>query len=277
MKFLYWNVNRKPIKELIIALANEHDIDIIILSECTFSISEFLFDINNKVKTNYGLPYSPVTDPIIITRLPRRCIKIIEDSQGVSVRRLFPIIGPDILLITVHLRSKLYQTEDDQLFYSTRLARLVESQEEKAGHRRTIIVGDLNMNPFEHGVVGSDGLHGVMKRNIAEKKSRIVGGEERFFFYNPMWRHFGENSFGPSGTYYYNTSTQINYYWNIFDQVLVRAELLEYFSDDDLHILTSAGSTNLLNSLGRPDSDVASDHLPIIFSLELMKGVENVS
>ncbi|HAO20946.1 MAG: hypothetical protein BWK80_43515 [Desulfobacteraceae bacterium IS3] len=122
-------------------------------------------------------------------------------------------------------------------------------------------------------MVGAEGLHAIMDRDIVAKKSRIVQGEERFFFYNPMWNHFGNFPRPPAGTYFYSGSKQISYFWNMFDQMMIRADLLEYFNDESLKILTSAGSTSLLNSSKRPDKERASDHLPIMFDLDLIKGV----
>lgn len=273
MKFLYWNVNKKPIEDLVVALAHEHELDIIILSECAFSIPRLLEKINEPIRRKYSLPYSPVEDPVILIRLPRKLLKIRHDSPGVSVKNLVPLLGPDILIITLHLPSKLFYEKEDQAQYATRIARIIEEEEDKIGHRRTIVVGDLNMNPFEPGVVGSEGLHAIMTRNIAKKISRSVKEVERFFFYNPMWNHFGDSSHIPSGTYYYNGSKPINYYWNMFDQVLIRPDLLDYFNDDSLKILTNAGEINLLNPSGIPNKKIASDHLPITFNLDLIKGV----
>jgi hypothetical protein len=273
MKFLYWNINRKPIQHLVAALAYEHELDVIILSECEFSLPEFLITMNTPIVRKYGFPVSPVPDPIIITRLPGKSFRLIRDQPGISIRRLMPPIGPDMLIFVVHLSSKLYQDRDEQTLYCPRLSRDIEIEEQKIGHRRTLLVGDFNMNPFDPGVVGADGLHAMMARNITEKRSRIVMGEERFFFYNPMWNHFGDFPSPPPGTYFYDSGTQINYYWNMFDQVMIRAELLEYFRDESLHLLTSAGATKLLNVSGRPDKQVASDHLPIMFELNLLKGV----
>jgi len=94
--------------------------------------------------------------------------------------------------VAVHLSSKLYQKQDDHILYSTRLARQIGEAEQSLGHSRTLIIGDLNMNPFESGVVGAEALHGVADRRIAKKKFRSVQGEKRQFFYNPMWSYFGE-------------------------------------------------------------------------------------
>ena len=275
MRFLYWNLNRKPIQSLVTALAHDHDLDVIILSECTFSLPEFLFEINEAITPKYGLSYSPIPnpDPVIFIRLPRKSLRIVrDDPPRISIRRLVPPVGPDILIVAVHLPSKLHRSADDQTLFSTRLARVIDSEEKKVGHRRTVIVGDLNMNPFESGVVGAEGLHAVMDQRVAQKISRVVDGEERFFFYNPMWSYFGDYPSGPSGTYFYRGS-QVSFFWNMFDQVIIRPALLEFFDQGSLRILTRAGSTDLLNSAGVPDKKVSSDHLPIVFSLELAKGV----
>jgi len=122
------------------------------------------------------------------------------------------------------------------------------------------------MNPFEDGVVSTNGFHGVASRRIAEKRKRTVQKREYPFFYNPMWNFFGDATPGPPGTYYYKES---DFFWNMFDQVLVRPDLLPFFSNEDLKILTSDGNTSFLSSQGVPDVNVVSDHLPIFFKLEL--------
>jgi hypothetical protein len=118
-------------------------------------------------------------------------------------------------------------------------------------------------------MVGADALHAVMSRHIAARATRLVAGEERRFFYNPMWNHFGDHPPCPPGTYYYRGSNQVVFFWNMFDQVLIRPDLLEFFRDEDLSILDSAGGTQLLTAGGTPDTSIGSDHLPILFRLLL--------
>jgi len=124
------------------------------------------------------------------------------------------------------------------------------------------------MNPFENGVVNSGGLHGVMNRSIAARNTRIVNSKTYTFFYNPMWNFFGDMK-SPPGTYYYYKSEPKVYFWNIFDQVLIRPELLSRFDTNDLQILTSDGEISFLNDQGLPDTRIVSDHLPIIFKISL--------
>lgn len=121
-----------------------------------------------------------------------------------------------------------------------------------------MIIGDLNMNPFEHGMIAADGIHGISDRRIAAKGTRQVGKKLRRYFYNPMWNHFGDGLPAPPGTYYYDSSSQVNHYWNIFDQVLIRPELLDGFNDENLKVVTEIDSTSLLKESGCPDRSNSS-------------------
>jgi len=100
------------------------------------------------------------------------------------------------------------------------------------GHSRKIIAADPNMKSFEDGVINPIGLHGVMIRNIAVTNSRVVNTMEDTILYNSIWDYFGAMKF-PPGTYYYNKSAPDVYFWNIFNQGLIRPELLSRFESID--------------------------------------------
>ncbi len=95
-------------------------------------------------------------------------------------------------------------------------------------------------------------------------------GKEYPFFYNPMWRHYGDYTDQPPGTYYYTKSDHVCYFWNIFDQVLLRPSLLDYWEDERLRILTDDGVNKFLSkSAGLPGGRERSDHLPILFKIDI--------
>jgi hypothetical protein len=269
LSFLFWNLNGKSIQQLVASIAQDNFIDVVILAECSITYAELLEAMNEGQSIKYELTFSPSPRLVLLSRLPHKSIKPVYDSGDVSIRRIFPPVGNDIILVAVHLASKLYQDTRDQALASTRLARLIDDTEQKIGHTRTVLVGDFNMNPFEDGVSGAEAIHGVMSKAVAKKETRVVGGQVRRFFYNPMWGKLGDTPPDPPGTYFYNSSRQINYFWNMFDQVLLRPELLPSFSDNDVKILTSAGTKSLLTAGGIPNASIASDHLPLTFSLSL--------
>lgn len=264
---LFWNINKKRLFEEIIFLCNENAVDILILAEAKPDISdaEVLLALNYSRENVYIAPLNLSPRLLFFFRYPAESIEIVTDEGGIAIRRISPPIGLDILLVALHLPSKLYMMEDDQKFQAVRVSQLIQEAEEKVGHTRTLVIGDLNMNPFEVGIVGADGLHAVMDQTIARKRSRKVQGKERPFFYNPMWGRMGDSSVGAPGTYYYPSSSYVSYFWNTFDQVLLRADLLDFFSQDDLIVISKIGDKDLMRE-SRISSSY-SDHLPIIVKL----------
>jgi exonuclease III len=271
MKILYWNLNKKPIEKLIAALAIEQDIDLILLSEFNIRKGRLLELINSSDSIYRFARSEAIQGTQLLTRSSTSLIGksyIEPPMQGWSIRCGSPRI-PELLIFTGHLPSKLRHKNQDQAALSSRWRATIEQVEKQEGHRNSVVIGDLNMDPYDCGIISSEGFHAVMSRRVAQRGSRTVSRLERAFFYNPMWSKYGEHPAGPPGTYYYDSATAVNYYWHMFDQVLIRPGLLDYFRDESLEILTKAGSDNLLTELGTPDKKKGSDHLPIIFSLDL--------
>lgn len=94
-------------------------------------------------------------------------------------------------------------------------------------------------------------------------------GESYRFFYNPMWNYLGDQSSGPGGTYFHDSAPMINLFWYMFDQVLIRPELLGSLVNESIEIVTDVDGKNLLSNNGQPNKQFASDHLPILFTLHL--------
>jgi len=121
------------------------------------------------------------------------------------------------------------------------------------------------MNPFDDGVVSGHGFHAVMTRSKALEIERSIDGRSLPFFYNPMWGFFGDNTPGPPGTYYLSSTKPINYFWNIYDQVLVRPAVLDWFHGPT--ILDDDGLESLLSENDLPQKTLSSDHLPLCFRI----------
>lgn len=91
--------------------------------------------------------------------------------------------------------------------------------------------------------------------------------------YNPAWTLIASRRHETPGTHFYTRSGHYEHFWHTFDQVLIRPGLMDAFDLDALRIVTSAGEMSLLDSRGRPDMIRASDHLPILFDLDIECGV----
>ena len=271
--FLFWNINRKNLQRSIANLAQQHRIDVLMLAECEIGTGVLLRELNRG--RGLGYHYSPdksCRKIEVFAQFPHELIQPVRESQldRLTIRHLKLPGRIDILLAIIHLPSKLHWSESSQAMECVRLSNFIRLVEREVAHTRTVLVGDLNMNPFEDGVVSANGLHGVMNRSIAEKRKRVVQSQKYPFFYNPMWGLFGDGTPGPSGTYYYYRSGKYRlFFWNMPDQVLIRPDLLHLFDNKELRILESDGEVSFLSSQGLPDKNAASDHLPVIFRLAL--------
>jgi exonuclease III len=271
--FLFWNLQSRELHDRVAELAVEHDAQIIVLAECSIDPGLMIKTLTAAGMQGFTYPPSPagVTGDIrIFVRFPKSVLRSVHDdvNNHLTIRRLVTRTSPDILLVAVHSQSKRNWSGNDQTQGAFRLSRIISEKEARFRHRRTLLVGDLNMNPFEEGVVGSEGLHAVMTKRIAAPGSRVVDAEDRPFFYNPMWRFFGERRDGPPGTHYYpGGGKPITYFWNIFDQVLVRPDLMNQLNE--VRILDQIGEASLLDAGGIPDRGVGSDHLPLFFVIDV--------
>ena len=266
--FFFWNLNGKHLEGLVAQAAATFDVDILLLAENEIATSTL-----RRALASLGSTYLEVRNLCprvkIFVKFASEYIRPIEEGPRYSISKLSLPARKEILLATAHLPSKREFSAFSQAQECARLARSIASAEELVGHKRTLFIGDINVNPFEDGVVGASALHAVMTRDTAAKNSRMVQGEEYSFFYNPMWGHFGDRSGGrPRGTYYYEKAEHVVFFWNIFDQVLLRPALAAGFRDEDLSIVSHIGSTTLVDGDGKPDSRNASDHLPLLLRLE---------
>jgi hypothetical protein len=278
---LFWNLGGKPLGNLVANLTHRHAVDLLILAECPLTTGELLAVLNNQNNPPFQPPdpgslcrallVVPRFDP---THLTRRA-----ESPRYTARQVSLPGRPELLLFAVHLPSKLYQSEASQAAGLQALAAQIRDLEHTMEHDRTILVGDLNMNPFEDGLVVAQGMNAVMTREITLRGGRSVEGVRYPFFYNPMWGHFGDatheihplgtEEHRPAGTCYYRARESRWYYWNVFDQVLVRPSLLPFFRNQELRVLVTDGTSSLLNASGLPDRDRVSDHLPLLFRLHI--------
>jgi hypothetical protein len=265
--FLFWNINRKPLAEAVAELAQERGIDIVMLAECAIDPTAALWALNRH-SSEFRFSSSASHAMSIFTRFSSELLTPAFESNRITIRRLELPDRLKLLLVGVHLPSKLHLSEASQAFECTNLANRIIGEEDRVNHRRTVVVGDFNMNPFEPGMIAGTGLNSVMSRNVAERGQRTIQGGDYRFFYNPMWSHFGDARSSTAGSYFHDNGQHVNYFWNMFDQLLLRPELAQHFDPNSLAIVTSVRRQSLVRENGRPDGSGFSDHLPIVFELE---------
>lgn len=275
MNFLFWNIQKKntffdAIREALIY----EDIDVLMIAEfpADTSVESFMNQINTSpilYKYHYVCPLVKYQKIEIFTRFTDTFIEPVRDCTHFTAKQILSSISREyITLIMCHLPSKINNADEEQSEFSSNIAiDFINSVEESVGHQRTIVCGDFNMNPFDKGLIKTNGFHAVMDKTIARKKCSLHG-EKYDFFYNPMWGLLGDIGKGKApGTIYYNPSKYFNYYWNMFDQVLIRPDLIDVFDCNLLDIVISTKNYLFVNN-NMINRDY-SDHLPIKFNLKI--------
>jgi hypothetical protein len=267
----FWNVAGNVAPVTVAAFAHESDADILILAENKTPVQDLVLALNAGVKRYYFPDAVRPGRLTIFTRFLPDPEILICDATDISIRHFRPPIGEPILVVAAHLPSKLHLKTEDQIFVATSVGDDIRRAEREVGHQRTVVIGDLNMNPFEVGMVASEGLHALMDKDTVSRQSRRVRGKDRAFFYNPMWSFFGDQGSSPPGTYYRPSGAAVSYFWHIFDQVLIRPSLLRSLEKDGIRIVTEVSGASLLNKNGRPNASSYSDHLPLVCRLSLIE------
>jgi hypothetical protein len=173
-----------------------------------------------------------------------------------------------VLAVAVHLPSKLRYTVSTQRRIAADLAEEIRRAERKR-NATSFIIGDLNMDPFDPGVIEADALHGVLSRQVAAEESRSVNGKAYPMFYNPMWCHMGDASNPPPGSFYRRTSDNDCIFYHTLEQVLVRPALEPLINANSIRVLTGDGVDMFTSARGIPRKKAFSDHLPIHLDLNL--------
>jgi endonuclease/exonuclease/phosphatase family metal-dependent hydrolase len=269
---MFWNVGRRDDAQAIGQLCRDYDVDILLLAEAETPSARLTTEINNETGSGrmlWELPHLGESRIRALTRYMPGFVRPTFDDGHVKMLELRQPIGLPLLIVAVHLPSKLWSDDDDQEYRIRQLRIDVTAQESRSGHQNTVIIGDLNVNPFEDALTAADGLHAVMDKLVATRPPRTVQGRTWDYFYNPMWSRLGDDSVGPSGTYWRTGSALVNHFWNTFDQVLLRPGLLPCYDPAYLVIPDHVGSRPIL----KPDggSSALSDHLPVVIELAIEK------
>ncbi|MBS1834636.1 MAG: endonuclease/exonuclease/phosphatase family protein [Acidobacteria bacterium] len=265
MRFLFWNINKKPLQTLVADAAREYNADVVVLAELADDPRVFCDLLNHEYPGFHPASPNLCERVKVFFRFDPAKSETIYESRWVTAHNLWLDPLRPLNLVGVHLPSKLWTTLGDQVFDCVDLRDTIEEVEFRALHARTLVVGDFNMNPFEDGMVAARGLHATMNR--ASATGRIVRRRFHRSFYNPMWSKFGDLTPGPSGTHYWR-GDHVSFDWNMFDQVLLRPSLAEKLVQEKIKIVDYIAGVSLHDGTGAPDGRRYSDHFPIVFEVD---------
>jgi len=113
---MFWNIARRKLAAHISAAAREHDVDFVVLAECdltTKAMLEALRD-GSALSRFDEVSCPPGSRVRLFTRMPAQRVQIAADDGKISIRRLRLAAGDELLLVAVHLASKLRAEPEDQ-------------------------------------------------------------------------------------------------------------------------------------------------------------------
>lgn len=268
MNFLFWNTNKNKVNNILKDIIIENNCDIVVLAEYEDNINSLLYSLDENDVDMYNFTMIACERIILLTRFKQSLIKRFSDDKHYVILQIphKNIEIKNILMASVHLPSKLKADNTDLLFKMNDLINDLEKDEQISGCDNTIILGDFNLNPFEEPMIAARCAHALSCKIVARRKHRKIQKQKYKMLYNPMWNLFGDNE-GVPGTYYYQSPGQKSYYWNIFDQVIIRPELINFFENDSLKIITKTEKISLIKKRNKRPNEKISDHLPIFFTI----------
>jgi hypothetical protein len=284
MVFAFWNVNNNTdLAENLIDFVREQSIDVLLLAESDpnpkntskYLVGDLILDFLTKININIParrfslIPDGDFRVKVLTSLDPSFFSRASKESKG-SRWSSIQINIPSVIqlnLFPVHFYSKVNWSNESLSLECANFARDINFVETNSACINSILIGDFNMNPFEHGMIASNGLHALQDCKYLGDKSvgREIDGTYYRYFYNPMWNFFGDHK-TPYGTMYHRATQHVSYEWNTFDQVLIRPVLKKHLNNNSCRIITQIGGKSLLKKYNRP-SKKFSDHLPIVLDL----------
>ena len=262
----FWNVDlnykadEDRINKVNTALASlilKRDLDILAVCEFPCTSPKFLKDrnIQNKAFVEASYLVNRNDTRLFFSKNSLKCSKTdnsIVDQDSHCVNRFLKGTY-SFNMACIHLPSKLHKDENSRTIIADSVRKDIIKIENNYD-KNTIIVGDFNSDPYERTLQSLSGFHATMDKKYA-RAGRIFNGTHYEAFYNPMWNLYGDMK-KPIGTYYLNKNEDVNQYWYLLDQVILRPDMIDVFKEESLEIIEY------------PIKGI-TDHFPIFFSISI--------
>jgi exonuclease III len=198
-------------------------------------------------------------------------VNVIRRIERISTLETFQVKNitnsKSFLLAAIHMPSKLYQDDFDQLQSAINYKKSIIGKAAEFKNK-IIITGDFNMAPYEKGMTEPMGFFTFQNENQVRDKHEYIFGRQ-LSFYNPCWRLMGDYNIKKrtnrtGGSFFYSTTKKRKLMtWHLIDQVIMTKNMVTDFDQDSLEIVET---DLLLKDL--IDSSKKIDHLPLHFTLK---------
>lgn len=254
------------INDKIIEIILEDDIDVAIFAEYELDLQGLC----NKlylVKRNFKIALLSDNTRVKMIYSSRFVVEPIRDSKYYFIN-LIKSTSIKFLISGVHLQSNMKSGNSEREVVAGQFMLALNEAQEETDNKKCVITGDFNANPFEDVMLKVNCFNSLPYADLVEKKRKRGAFETDYqMFYNPMWNFLGDLKI-PNSTYHYDSGGAIDFYKNIYDQVIVSAEIVDKLDKKKVKIITETSTGKLLGKNESPDKQKYSDHLPIIFSIK---------
>jgi len=259
-------MNKKDIVDCLVDITIENDVDLLVLAEYQYNIDNLCQAMNNSSCRKYKAIPNIDCERLKIIANKTYGVDPLRDDKYYNILRIRTSPkANDVIVAMIHNRSKMYEKTDEQRKNVQEFHRAIVDSEREEEIERTIAIGDFNIDPFETLCFGSAGMHALPYRNLIEKrKTKNESGKK---FYNPTWKFYGRTQ-PPFSTYHCANGGMHNFYWYVFDQVMISRSLLDAFQDENLKIITETSNYKLLTKRANLRKKEYGDHLPLFCSLK---------
>lgn len=261
MRLLFWNVRGNPVSEYVARCAIEHESDIVCLAEHgAVSPNDLCHALRGRYKW-------------VNRAMGCDCIRVFA-KDNIDVHEVFEqdrfvicslrFHAEQYVLAATHLPDRHNHPEPDLRNRCIRRMMVEVADHERAtGCNDSIVIGDLNADPYDPELTQLDTFNATPFKEVAMRApSRLSEGEAFRVMYNPTRLSLGEEPRN-YGSFYWSQD-QRAMRWHCLDQVLVSASLANKVSN--VSYLRNIGDEGLIASVA-PIGRI-SDHLPLLVSIE---------
>lgn len=265
MKFLFWNIQKKPLVKEVAELIIESGSNICAFAEMSDEThEEIIIVLKNKYGVEGFLRHTPGCNRIKIIIIGKNNeIELLNQHQYYSLVKTCNREN-NLIIAFVHFPSKLYCSLNDLRAISEKLSKQVTLEEDNNSIVDSLLIGDFNVDPFEMPLISFSGLSATNGLVCSKREQVTRLGEKSKLFYNPMWTLYSNYKDRP-GSHKYSRLGEDVVSWHFLDQVLIRPALIDSFKFESLKLLEGTENYNYLNKSRAPS---LSDHLPLTCELE---------
>lgn len=256
MKILFWNLKNNSNEKWLSELIRENDVDIAIFAEYHNTSFD---DVITKLDNNY-IHHDGYGACEKVTLLCKKSIETTINREQSRYTLYSCIVNQHLYnIVGVHLPSPPTSDSNDRKNIIRDIVQDINEREKEAKNRMTIVIGDFNCNPFDDEIIQKDSFNAVLFKSLIVQQETIKYRDRVWRrFYNPIIHFLSEDTNTYGSLYYSSGSAPL--YWNSYDQILVRKELIDCISS--LQYIRKITGKGLIRDV-KPITSI-SDHLPLL-------------